>query len=195
MKFTIAELGETFERLLRDLGRVLDDAGVPWMIVGGLAVGAWTEPRGTKDCDVAIALPRDTGALERALRAVDLVVARGELSRAVEGGSVRLRLERENAAPVLVDLLCAGTAFEHEALSRSRPLAVLGVPSRVVAPDDLLVYKLIAGRPQDLADIDRLIRAGRTPEDEARVRAWAREWELEDRLDGAILAARRSPER
>lgn len=149
MNYTVGELAETFERVLRDLARVLDDAGVPWMPVGGLAVGAWTEPRGPKDCDLAIAVPDDPSALEQALAAIDLTIARGDLRRASTGGSVRLRLEREGAAPVLVDLLCAGTPFEHEALARAREAAVLGVPTRVVAPDDLLVYKLIAGRPQD----------------------------------------------
>ena len=68
---------------------------------------------------------------------------------------------------------------------------VLGVELPIVSPDDLLIYKLIAGRPQDLADIDKLVRFGRAPVDEPRVRRWAREWEVEDRLDRALATARR----
>ena len=103
-----------------------------------------------------------------------------------------MRLDRANAPALVVDFLCAGTPFEHEALSRRRSLDVLGVASRIVAPDDLVIYKLIAGRPQDLADVDRLLRHGRSPEDEPRLRSWARAWEVEDRLDHALEAARRS---
>lgn len=191
MKYTVAELAETFERLLHDLGGVLDEQAVSWMIVGGLAVGAWTEPRATKDCDLAVAVPADTAALSAALQRVGLTVQRGDLSRAAAGGSVRLRLENDGMLPLVVDLLCAGTPFEHEALSRRRRLDVLGVPSHVVSPDDLVIYKLIAGRPQDLADIDRLLRFGRAPEDETYVRRWAREWGVEGRFDHAIDAARR----
>lgn len=67
MKYTVAELAETFAELLRALGGALDRAGVEWMLVGGLAVGAWTEPRGTKDCDLAIAVPEDATSLARTL--------------------------------------------------------------------------------------------------------------------------------
>lgn len=191
MKYTVAELAETFQRVLRDVGSALDGEGVSWMLVGGLAVGAWTEPRATKDCDLAVSVPADPGPLEAALRRAGLIVARGDLSRATEGGSVRLHLDREDQPALIVDLLCAGTAFEREALARRRTLDVLGVRMYVVGPDDLVIYKLIAGRPQDLADVDRLLRFGRAPEDEPRLRRWARAWEVEDRLDRAILAARR----
>ncbi|MBX3275002.1 MAG: hypothetical protein KF729_32355 [Sandaracinaceae bacterium] len=191
MIYTVAELAETFQRLLGELGRILDEQGVDWMIVGGLAVGAWTEPRGTKDCDLAIAVPADTGAFERALERAGLRVARGDLTHAARGGSVRLQYARDAEPPLAIDLLCAGTEFEREALARRRRIEVLGVRSYVVAPDDLVVYKLIAGRPQDVADVDRLLRFGRAPEDEARLRYWAREWEVEERLDRALATAKR----
>lgn len=191
MKYTPQELQETFEELLRELRNVLDRESVPWMLIGGLAVGAWTEPRGTKDCDLAIALPDDPTVLDAKLRAMGLSSTRGNLPRGREGGTVRLRLDRSDRAPLVVDLLCAGTDFEREALARRRELSVLGVPLWVVSPDDLTIYKLIAGRPQDLADVDRLIRFGRAPEDERYLRRWAREWDVEQRLDAALAAARR----
>jgi hypothetical protein len=77
-------------------------------------------------------------------------------------------------------------------LSRRRELDILGVRLFVASPDDLVIFKLIAGRPQDFADIDRLIRFGRAPEDEGYVRKWAREWEVESEFDRALAAARRT---
>lgn len=192
MKYGPAELAETFQGLLRSLAGALDGLEVPWMLVGGLAVGAWTEPRGTKDCDIALEVPLDSARLAEALEGIGLAAFRGDLERARTGGSVRLRLEHPDAPPLVVDLLCAGTEFEAEALSRRMTVDVLGVRTPVVSPDDLVVYKLIAGRPQDLADVDKLFRFGRAPADEARVRRWAREWEVEDRLDRALRAAQRS---
>jgi hypothetical protein len=191
-KFGAAELAEVFGQTLRALSRIFDDQGQPWMLIGGLAVGAWTEPRATKDCDFAIALPPDVAPLVEALRAAGLVAARGDFAQvAVEGGVVRLRVEGPTKPALIVDLLCAGTEFERVALGHRRKLEVLGVPLYAAAPDDLLVYKLIAGRPQDLADIDRLIRFGRAPEDEQYVRAWARQWDVEARLYAALAAAAR----
>lgn len=194
MKYTVSELAETFAGLLAELGTALDTIGVPWMLVGGLAVGAWTEPRGTKDCDLAISVPEDPSALADALAGAGLVVLRGDLARARDGAAIRLRLDRDGVPPIAVDLLCAGTPFEQEALARRTRRAVLGVELSVVQPDDLVIYKLIAGRPQDLADIDKLLRFGRAPADPARMRRWAREWDVEERLDRAIADARRGSE-
>jgi hypothetical protein len=92
---------------------------------------------------------------------------------------------------LMVDLLCAGTPLEREALRRRRSASMFGVDIWVIGPDDLLLYKLIANRPQDLADVDELIRFGRAPEDLEYVRQWARDWEIEDRLDRSLDLASR----
>lgn len=189
-QFAVNELAEVFGDALTRMARVLDAHGQPWMLVGGLAVGVWTEARGTKDCDFAIALPTDVAALEASLRAEGFTTARGGFAEvAGEGGPVRLRTLASAGRPLMVDLLCAGTDFEQAALAHRRPFQVLGVQLYVVSPDDLLIYKLIAGRPQDLVDIEKLIRFRRAPEDEAYVRRWAREWGVEDRLDAVLRAA------
>lgn len=99
VKYGAGELEEAFAELLGDLVRVLDRVGAPWMLIGGLAVGAWTEPRGTKDCDLAIAIPEDVEQLAGALSEIGLVVFAGDLERAREGGAVRLRAERAAGPP------------------------------------------------------------------------------------------------
>ena len=48
MKYTPAELAETFGQTLTELAAVFSAQGQSWMLIGGLAVGAWTEPRATK---------------------------------------------------------------------------------------------------------------------------------------------------
>jgi hypothetical protein len=194
LKYTAAELADTFGEVLAVLATVLEGEGLDWMLVGGLAVGVWTEPRGTKDCDVAVALGADVTSLARRFEEAGLRVARGDLRSAREGGVVRMRFEREGAPSLVVDLLCSGTPFEREAIARRRRIALFGKDAFAATPDDLVIYKLVAGRPQDLADIDRLFRFGRSPEDEAYLRRWAREWDVEDRLDRALEQSRRDDE-
>jgi hypothetical protein len=192
MKFTPAELAETFAGTLKKVAEIFSAEGQPWMLIGGLAVGAWTEPRATKHIDFAISLPSDVEKFAKALADVGFAEAPRQLREvATEGGVVRLNLSGPQPMPIVVDLLCAGTDFERTALSRRRSLTVLGVSLFAASPDDLLIYKLIAGRPQDLADIDRLIRFGRVPEDLEYVRRFAREWGVEERFDAALVTARR----
>ena len=54
-------------RVLRAVAGVLADAGVPWALVGGLAVSVRVEPRFTRDIDLAVAVEDDASA-ERLIR-------------------------------------------------------------------------------------------------------------------------------
>ncbi|MEO8680792.1 MAG: nucleotidyl transferase AbiEii/AbiGii toxin family protein [Vicinamibacterales bacterium] len=44
---------------LRHAADALDQVGVPWALVGGLAVSIRVEPRFTRDIDLAVAAPDD----------------------------------------------------------------------------------------------------------------------------------------
>lgn len=46
---------------------VLEDVGLRYAIVGGLAIGAWGVSRSTRDVDVYVELPSDRRILEKAL--------------------------------------------------------------------------------------------------------------------------------
>lgn len=48
--------------LLTRVGHHLDQSEISWALVGGLAVGARTEPRFTRDVDLAIAVDDDRQA-------------------------------------------------------------------------------------------------------------------------------------
>ena len=54
--------GASMENLIRsvaDLQRRLEEAGVPSVVIGGLAVSAWGEPRLTRDADLKVLARRD----------------------------------------------------------------------------------------------------------------------------------------
>lgn len=108
MKYTAAELEVTFAQTLKQVCEAFDALSVPYMLIGGLAVGAWTEPRGTKDVDLAISLDGDAAAVDASLRQVGLSSFRGDWQVAAkEGGTIRLRTG--GAVPLVIDLLCSGT--------------------------------------------------------------------------------------
>jgi Nucleotidyl transferase of unknown function (DUF2204) len=67
-------------------------------------------------------------------------------------------------------------AFERDALDRATVVDFGGVRIRVAAPEDLVVYKAVAWRERDRADIERLLarHAGRIDLD--RVRSLVREF-------------------
>ena len=143
----------------------LDNLGVRWAVIGGLAVAVHAEPRQTRDVDFAIALAGDSEA-ERLVR--DLV-ERG--FRYIEEGAVLEQTVTERLAavrleppiggvvPVVVDLLFHSSGIEAEVVSAAEELEVLpGLRLRVANRGHLIALKVLAGRAQDVADTENLLR-------------------------------------
>ena len=141
---------------LRALRDALEALGVPWMIIGGVAVIAHGVPRYTADVDATVSAPDEP--LERIFDvfAHQSVVPRidGALAFARERQIVLLRHEPSG---VDLDVSLAWLPFEIEAIQRSEARDYAGVTIRIPRPDDLVIYKLVAARPRDLEDVERLL--------------------------------------
>ena len=183
-KIGTADLERSFGELVDRLAQIFEETGVRWMLVGGIAVGAHANPRATKDLDIAVRLQPPTTDLRARLTDIGLEVFHNTIEQVVDGGVVRLR--SGGSPPAVIDLLCAGTEFEDEALARRIEQRVLGRRVWLADIDSLLIYKLIAARPQDLADVDALIRVAGGPRDRAFFDRWLDAWSLRDRWRSAL---------
>lgn len=157
-------LAEAFIRLEVDL-KAIEAA---WALVGGLAVSARSEPRTTRDIDVAIAVAGD----REAAKVVFALRGRGYLDETVMDhrdverlSTVRLRRRGEHSS-ILVDLLFATAGIEREIVADADLLEVVpGLFAPVARTGHLLALKVLAlrpdrpqERPQDFADIRELLR-------------------------------------
>jgi hypothetical protein len=117
----------SLEAALRQITTDLTRAHVPFALVGGLAVSVRTEPRFTRDADLAVALATDAEAeaLIHSLRArdygIEAVVEQEAVGRLA---TVRLTLSGEPRAPV-VDLLFASSGIESEVVAEAEPIDLL----------------------------------------------------------------------
>lgn len=184
----------TSDDVLSGLRAVLDactTAGVAHAVIGAVARNAWAPPRATTDADVAVIVDAEKyPALKEALRQRGITI-RKEISADSDGAIPDLvLLEAPHSILRRVDLLVAGTAFEREAVQQAVERDI-GLRCRVVRAEHLIVYKLIAGRPRDVDDVDAILRtlAGAGQElDLDLVRRWCVEWGVESRLDAALRA-------
>jgi hypothetical protein len=88
--------------------------------------------------------------------------------------SAVLLLEHE-ASRVGVDLTICRLPFDSDAIDRSRLIVMGDLQFSVVAPEDLIIMKAIAHRPQDFQDIRAVVRAN--PQlDARRVRTQVQEF-------------------
>ena len=126
----------------------------------------------TNDIDLLLA---DTGPgldeLEK-----NIVRAGWSVYRADPGGEL-LRLK--HAEYGVADLLIAGTEYQQQAIHRAVRETIENGNVKVLAVEDVIVHKLIAGRYQDLADIEAIIDSMVTF-DYDYIEQWAKFWELGD---------------
>ena len=150
-----------FEDALARLTAFFEEQRIPYAVIGGLAVAAWGAPRATEDIDF-LADVRPSPEVEAAFRAAGFEV---EWRRGGADDPVPLLLRLRSAGGPDIDVICATRAWEREMLGRSIRVRVPeGPETGVIAVEDLIILKLMAGGPRDLADAaDLLERAGPFP--------------------------------
>ena len=165
------------EAVLRRIARDLIDLGYAWALVGGLAVSVRTEPRFTRDVDLAVAVGTDRDA-ERLVRELQ---GRGYQVQAVveQEATGRLATTRlvppgEDPAGVVLDVLFASSGIESEITAAAEPLEVLpGLRAPVATVGHLIALKVLARddrtRPQDRTDLVHLM-SGAKPADMSQAR-------------------------
>ena len=130
-------------------------------LVGGLAVSARSDPRFTRDVDLAVAVDGDAEgeALIRALGSDGFTV-----STVIEQDAVgRMAMVRlSDARGTSVDILLASSGIEKEIVSDAEPLEVVrGVIIPVARVGHLIALKLLSvapGRETDAMDLRALAR-------------------------------------
>ena len=142
---------------LHSVARALREAAIPYAVCGGVAVTIHGATRTTKDIDLLV-LPADLARVLDAVRPLGFAYA--ALPMTFEAGTPReRRVQRvsklEAGEHLILDLILAEGAMA-EMLDGCLQLALPEGPLWVVAREKLLAMKRLAGRTQDLADLQKL---------------------------------------
>jgi hypothetical protein len=127
-----------YERAVREVSRMLSEAGIRHALVGALGANAYrNRPRTTEDIDFLVG---------------------SEAFQTHPGGFVTMRVPVVEFDGIEVDQVPLTESLRVVEEGLDRPLISDGVP---IAPVDMIVImKLLAGRTQDLADIEAIITSG-----------------------------------
>jgi len=140
-----------------DLLRLLNDAGVRYLMVGGYAVVKYTEPYTTKDLDIWI-----EPTPENAMRALDALRKFGAPAKGVTAEDFLNPdlIYRVGVEPVRVDITSAVAGLEFPAAWEHRADARFDeVIAPVLSIDDLIRAKQAAGRTKDRSQARQLQKA------------------------------------
>jgi len=140
------------------------------MVIGGQAVIVRGDPRLTRDIDVTVGV--GTEAIPTLLLLLaDLGLAPLPEDPAAFARQTMVIPAADPTSGVRLDLILSWTSFAAEAIGRATAMTVDGATYRVASAADLVVLKMIAGRPRDLDDVRGILL--RNPElDVALIERW-----------------------
>ena len=164
-----------FERLLERLAQALESRSIPYMLIGGQALLLYAEPRLTRDIDVTLGLPvTRLPAMLELIRALGLKL-RVENPEQFVRQTMVLPCEEVNSS-IRVDFIFSSSPYEAEALSRVNRVRIGSSEVCYAAVEDLIIHKLVAGRPRDIEDV-RSILLKNPSYDRAYVQRWLADFE------------------
>ena len=137
-----------------ELLRVFAKHKVAYAVIGGYAVGIHAEPRYTKDLDILIVPEKKNAkALLAALSEFGAPISKLSVDELATPGLLYVF----GIPPLRVDILNRIVGANVKALiKRAKKIKIADTSLKVVAIADLIMLKKLAGRKQDLADIEKL---------------------------------------
>jgi len=142
----------------KDLLRLFAKHEVRYLVVGGYAAMHYSQPRFTKDLDLWLEpTPENAGLVMKAF--LDFGMPLIDVTPAdFENESFQYMIGR---APVLFDFLTSLPGLSFPPCWDGRVIdGGEGFPIDYLSRNDLIHAKELAGRPQDLADLDDIRRSG-----------------------------------
>jgi hypothetical protein len=154
-----------------EMGQFLTEHGISYAVIGGLAVQLWGDARLTIDADLTVSssLTEGSGPF------VDLITQRfpSRIANPREFAQRNRVVLVSSSHGIDVDISLGLPGYEEEMLNRAVDFEwETGKILRVCSAEDLIIHKAIAGRPQDVNDIQGIVYQQRDKLDLSYIRLW-----------------------
>jgi predicted nucleotidyltransferase len=127
---------EVFTRVLSDAVRAVEDAQIPYLLIGGVGSAALGRPRWTHDIDVLV-FPQDAD------RALDALGGAGFATERTNDHWI-YKAERDDIVVDVIFRLVGDIYLDEEMLAHGQRASFLDVEASVASPEDQIVVKAIA---------------------------------------------------
>lgn len=142
-----------FEELIVNITDQLKQKHIDFIVIGGQAVLLYGEPRLTNDIDII--LGRDTDSLPLILeickKLTFVPLVKNKLDEFVGETMVLPCVDKKTG--IKVDFIFSFTDFEKEAIKRANKIKILKREVPYASIEDLIIFKIVAGRERDLEDV------------------------------------------
>ena len=146
---------------------------LPDAVIGGMAVQWWGEPRATRDVDLTVMTPLDQPSNVFIRQVLEHFPGRIANAEEFARRNRVILVTASNGCPADISLGLPG--YEEEVMQRASEVELEpGKAIRICSAEDLIIHKAVAGRPQDVRDIEGIIYRQRKALDVAAIRRWLR---------------------
>ncbi len=172
--------------IVRDISGKFEQAGIPYMLTGSMAMNYYAQPRMTRDVDVVIELGPDKIDKLSELFRPEYYVSEQSIRESIAHESIFNLIHQESV--IKVDCVVRKQSeYRAQEFARRRQVKILDFTTWIVSKEDLIISKLVWAKDShsevQLGDVKNLLATGY---DRAYVGGWTKELGL-DRLLGECL--------
>jgi len=162
-----------FKELLEKIALKLEQSDIPYMVIGGQAVLVYGEPRLTRDIDITV------GVLPERADAVSDIARSAGLRPLVDPEAFTPKTMvlpcDDPETGIRVDFIFSFTPYEMQAMKRVIFVEIGQAKVRFASLEDLIIHKLVSGRPRDAEDVRSVILKNKGM-DVKYIRKWLKEF-------------------
>ena len=165
------------ENLLNALDKILKVVSrehISVMFMGGIAVSLWGQPRTTYDIDAVIGISgseADKFLLEASKQ--NFAYDKKKPVKIIQKSAFITLAYPLKTHKIYIDLFLASDEYQKLALSRRKEINLSGRKIPVISAEDLILYKLLAGRTKDIDDVREIFASQKGKLDMKYIRKWA----------------------
>ncbi|OGS44536.1 MAG: hypothetical protein A2539_01415 [Elusimicrobia bacterium RIFOXYD2_FULL_34_15] len=145
-----------FEEIIVKIAKEFDKKKIPYMIVGGQAVLLYGEPRLTEDIDITLGVDIDfLDEIKKVCKKCGLLMIKGITDDFTKKTNVLPCVEKSNR--IKVDFIFSYSDYEKQAMNKARRVKIANTFVKFASPEDVIIHKIVAGRPRDMEDIKNIL--------------------------------------
>ena len=169
--------------IVRDISQRFEQARIPYMLTGSMAMNYYAQPRMTRDIDIVIAItPEDVGRISALFRP-DYYVSEQNIRESLAHESIFNLIHQESV--IKVDcIIRKSSEYRRIEFERRQKISIVDFTTFIVSKEDLIISKLAWAKNShsevQLNDVRNLLATGY---EAAYLRRWTRELRLDNLLN------------
>jgi len=126
------------------------------MVIGGQAVLLYGEPRLTRDIDITLGIGVEE--IERVKSVVSSLKLKPLVSDPDSFAKETMVFPvSDKPSGIRVDFIFSFSPYERQAIGRARPIRLGKSMVKFASIEDVIIHKMLAGRPRDIEDIESIM--------------------------------------